>query len=331
MDKNYGWIPHQESWIEYESTVKGFADAAYAMLDGIPGPDEDPTDIFLYRAEAHLLRNSHWIKEGRLRSYNQGGEGSCVGHGAALAIGTTVANEIVNKREKDIWPWCDSGGHTWPARVSADGMYGLSRINSPLRTWQQGSFGSYAARAAKEYGVLWQLPYGAINLSYAPGWDAQKQSSLSATLRIKPAITHKLLTEAGRAKCAYAVKVRSTDDAWKFIKLGWGISIASLYGFESRRDSNGFSKASGSWAHQMAVSSRRSTAKRGFLVQNSWGDTWNSGSVYPNDQPWGSFWITEQVLASMLQHKDTECYAFGSYNGLDRSPVSIDHGFLKAA
>lgn len=48
-----------------------------------------------------------------------------------------------------------------------------------------------------------------------------------------------------------------------------------------------------------------------FLILNSWGPNWISGEKF--EQPDGSFWIREHVMAAMLAQKQT--YVFSNFNG----------------
>jgi len=94
---------------------------------------------------------------------------------------------------------------------------------------------------------------------------------------------------------------------------GYSVTIASNQGFSSRRDSEGFARPEGSWAHQMAILGVDDEYKRsGALVQNSWG-VWNSGPKR-HDQPDGSFWVDAEELERRVL-KTGDCWAYSGYEG----------------
>ena len=104
----------------------------------------------------------------------------------------------------------------------------------------------------------------------------------------------------------------TVEEARDALANGYGLACCSDFGFSSNRDSDGFARPSGSWAHCMAwIACDDQSARKGFLVQNSWG-AWNSGPTR-HDQPPGSFWIEYDVAARMLRGRGT--FAFSNVDG----------------
>lgn len=80
-----------------------------------------------------------------------------------------------------------------------------------------------------------------------------------------------------------ATSVSSVDSVRDLLWNGYGVSTCGSEGYSNKRDQNGMSKRSGSWAHAMAAIGvdDRDIAKQTFgepvvLILNSWA-IWNSG------------------------------------------------------
>lgn len=108
--------------------------------------------------------------------------------------------------------------------------------------------------------------------------------------------------------------VKNIEQARDALANGYGIAVCSGYGFSATRDSKGFARRQGSWAHCMALIACDDTGNEpAFLVQNSWG-RWNSGG-HPEwgPIPDGSFLITADVADGMLSGGGS--FAFSSVIG----------------
>jgi hypothetical protein len=108
-------------------------------------------------------------------------------------------------------------------------------------------------------------------------------------------------------------RVDTYEECRDLIVNGYAVTIASMQGFSSKRDREGFAKPQGEWAHQMSILAVDDEYKRpGVLVQNSWG-VWNAGPKR-NGQPDGSFWVdAEEIEKRILRKKDS--WAFSGYEG----------------
>ena len=135
----------------------------------------------------------------------------------------------------------------------------------------------------------------------------------------------KVIDEAEKHQIKTVSLVKTVEEARDALANGYGISVCSGYGFSNKRDSKGFARKSGSWAHAMAWTACDDTGKEpAFLVQNSWGK-WNGGG-HPEwgPIPDGSFLIHADVAAGML--RGNGAYAFSSFNGFPPQELP-DYGF----
>lgn len=111
--------------------------------------------------------------------------------------------------------------------------------------------------------------------------------------------------------------VTSWQQARDCIASGYGLVCCSSVGFNSSRDSEGRLFPKGTWHHAMQWTATDDTRKGDcrFLVQNSWGWTWVSGTKV-HDQPEGSFWIGQDVAQNMISHGGT--YAVSNVVGFPK-------------
>lgn len=292
MAEGQGWEPNPDAVAEFVSTLPH---ATFGQaLDG--GLVKDDKDALLYRAIMEL--EPALVKDGRLISRNQGRTGSCVGYGGAAAGDVTTATEIVIHKQKE----------RWVARQSADACYAFGREISGNLGGGDGSYGAASAKAVTQWGTVHMIKYGELDLTKDSDSRAKEWGRRGAPSEIK---------EEGKShKFGTAALVKTVDEARQAIQNGYGVSVCSGQGFASERDSDGFAKARGSWAHCMAWAGYRGGKRPGFLVWNSWGDNWISGPVWPEDQPHGSFWIDLDVAGKMLRGGDS--FAYSDYAGFPR-------------
>lgn len=229
--------------------------------------------------------------------------GDCVSHATRNSVDITRAVEIDTGKQKE----------SWIARGATEAIYGARG---------HGGQGMSCARAAefvsKNGGIVVRKNYKDIadftkyNGNLGAGWGARglpdKVIDLSNDYQIK---TVSLVTTIEEARDALA--------------NGYGISVCSSYGFSNTRDSKGFAKPQGSWAHAMAWIACDDTGNEpAFLVQNSWGK-WNSGG-HPGwgPIPDGSFLIKADVAQGMLNAN--AAYAFSDFDGFPPQKLP-DYGF----
>lgn len=233
--------------------------------------------------------------------------GDCVSFGWAKGIMVSLACDIVIRVENEEWPGND---------ICTEWIYGTSRVlvgRGRLGNGD-GSIGSWAARAVRDHGTLLRKVYRQFDLTRYSGQRAKDWGyrGLPAT-ELEPIADEHPISRT-------AALVTSYEEARDAIANGYAVPVCSNQGFTDRRDSQGFARQSGSWAHCMCFVSVDDTPGRpGLLCDNSWGGNWISGPKR-HDQPDGSFWVDAQVADRMLRQDDS--YAVPGYEGfVPRDPV----------
>jgi hypothetical protein len=229
--------------------------------------------------------------------------GDCVSHGTRSACDISRSIEIDLKGDKE----------SWIARGATEAIYGARG---------HGGQGMSCARAAdfvsKNGGILVRKNYPGIadfskyDGNLGAGWGAR-------------GLPDKVIDIANDHQIRTVSLILTVAEARDALANGYGIAVCSNYGFSNKRDSKGFAKQSGSWAHCMAWTACDDTnGEPSFLVQNSWGK-WNDGG-HPEwgPIPDGSFLIHADVAEGML--KQNGSYAFSDFNGFPPQKLP-DYGF----
>jgi hypothetical protein len=238
---------------------------------------------------------------------NRQAVGDCVSHGWSKGIETLMAVEILLKGEREDWP---------KLLTATEWIYGTSRVlvGGGRLGNGDGSLGSWAAKAVQEHGTLLRKSYGSVDLSKYSGQRAKEWGYRGLpSSELEPiADEHPVKT------CALVTTYEEARDA---IANGYPVPVCSNQGFTSTRDSEGFAKASGSWAHCMLFMAVDDAHRRpGLLCMNSWGPDWISGPKR-HDQPEGSFWCDAETADRMLRGQDS--YAISNFSGYPAR--EIDH------
>jgi hypothetical protein len=218
--------------------------------------------------------------------------GDCVSHATRNAVDVSRAVEIDVHRDRE----------SWIARGATEAIYGARG---------HGGQGMSCSRAAtfvsQNGGVVVRQNYKGIvdfskyNGNMGAGWGAR-------------GLPDKVIDIANDHQIKTVSLVRTIEEARDALANGYGLSVCSSYGFSNKRDSKGFAKVSGSWAHAMAwIACDDTGSEPAFLVQNSWGK-WNDGG-HPawGKIPDGSFLIHADVAAGMLSQSGA--YAFSEFDG----------------
>jgi intein/homing endonuclease len=224
---------------------------------------------------------------------------NCVSMGAAYAVDIIKAVDIFLNKEFE----------EWVAETATEDIYAGSRvqIGKGQIGSDDGSLGAWAAEYVSKFGALARQKYGNIDLSK---YDAQRAKSWGMPSVGVPA---ELIPIAKEHSVLTVSQVKTYNEVRDLIVNGYAVTIASNQGFSNKRDSEGFAKPEGNWAHQMCIIAVDDEYKRpGVLVQNSWG-VWNSGPKRHN-QPDGSFWVDAQEIENRIL-KSGDCWAFSGYNG----------------
>ena len=218
--------------------------------------------------------------------------GDCVSHATRNAVDISRAVEIDIHRDRE----------GWIARGATEAIYGARG---------HGGQGMSCSRAAtfvsQSGGVVVRKDYKGVadfskyNGSMGASWGAR-------------GLPDKVIDVANDHQIRTVSLIRTVEEARDALANGYGLAVCSSYGFSNRRDSKGFAKVSGSWAHAMAwIACDDTNGEPAFLVQNSWGK-WNDGG-HPEwgPIPDGSFLIHADAAEGML--KQNGSYAFSEFDG----------------
>lgn len=233
-------------------------------------------------------------------------DSDCVSQGIAYAVDAIKCVDIHINKEFEMWV----------AETSTEDIYSGSRniIGKGRLGNGGGSLGVWAAEYVNKYGALARGKYGNIDLSK---YDVSKVRSWARPGFILP---DDILNAAKQHPILTISQVNSYEEVRDLIVNGYAVTIASNQGFSSRRDSEGFARPEGSWAHQMAILGVDDEYKRrGCCVQNSWG-VWNSGPKRHN-QPDGSFWVDAEELERRVL-KTGDCWAISGYEGFKPQKIN---------
>lgn len=316
-DGRFGYSPNPEGTARFllELDKPLFADAGADAIKKAEG-----RNTFLYRAAyaAHQeLHGKPWVVERQLI-------GDCVSWGWAHGVWIAQCVDWEQGLLADPPPFPATESIYGGSRVEARGRDGSGR--SAVGGWSDGSYGGAAARWCRDWGVVYRgvtangLDLTAYSGDRSKSWGAYGNGGQG---------DNGVLDEAAKAHpCNHVALVTNFDEAAAAIESGYPVPVCSMVGFTSTRDSDGFCRRSGTWAHCMCfIAVRHGTGKdpgtgvedasgrRGLLCLNSWGPKASSGPKWPSDQPDGSFWVDEATVNAMLRGEDS--FAIGSVGGLD--------------
>ncbi len=219
--------------------------------------------------------------------------GDCVSHGTRNAVDISRAVEI------DIGKEIES----WVARGATEVIYGLRGGCG------QGMSGSRAADIVHNIaGHAIRQKYGKYDLSV---YDATK----GARTWCPNNVPSDLLAMTKKNLVKTVSQINTIEELRDALANGYGVAVCSGQGFSSTRDANGYARASGSWSHCMCIGGCDDTGSEpGFLVINSWGETWISGPMPKwGPIPKGSFMAHADVIARMIRGGGT--FAFSAFDG----------------
>jgi hypothetical protein len=259
----------------------------------------DGKPVLLYRALDEAFAEHHggakWI-------VGKQGIGDCVSWGWAHGLDICLAVE-----------WKLAKSSEWrPAATEA--IYGGSRVEArgaKSGGWGDGSYGGAAAKWVHDWGALFRQPYPDLGFDLTH-YDSSRAKQWGNYGCGGSSDNGKADAVAKKHPVHSVALVRNFDEAAAAIAAGYPVPVCSGQGFASKRDEQGFARASGSWAHCMCFVGVRFDRK-GLLCLNSWGPNWISGPKWPADQPEGSFWVEEAVATRMLKGEDS--FAVSAYEG----------------
>jgi len=299
-DLPFGWVPDEDG-LQEQTEQRYWYDEAQQQVQALIEAD-DNEDTFHYRA-LRQFRPAQY-RDDRLLSLNQGSVGSCVGVATARLIDHLQALDISFRNQSETFcgltcpEWCYATGR------EAGGMLGGG----------DGSTNSGQLKALERFGVLFQQEY--------QGYDLRKYETGRCRDWGKRGVPEALKAEAVKHKLLKSYRVRSVAEWWSLAGAGYPINLCSGWGGSGSRDSDGYMRKNQRWAHSMGnPGTRRKHSSRGksFLICNSWGSGWaNSGAIWPDDMPFGSFWIGESDASWII--KNGEVIAYADFEGGFQKP-----------
>lgn len=295
--ENFGYTPDPEGVREFLAELEEpmFAQAGADAIRQAKGEG-----TFLYRS----LYKAHQARYGKPFVVGEQGIGDCVAWGWAHGVWISQAIDWELGRLPEP-----------PLAPATESLYGGSRVEARNRPeggggWSDGSYGGAAARWCRDWGVIYREKVLSHDLTtYSP----QRAKNWGNFGNGGQGDGGKLDAEAKRHPAKYVSLVRTWNEAAAAIESGYPVVVCSMQGFNSVRDSAGFCKASGSWAHCMCFIAVRYGDRPGLLCLNSWGPTYVGGPRWPDDMPDGSFWVEKAVADRMLSGGDS--FAVGSIDG----------------
>jgi hypothetical protein len=239
-------------------------------------------DVLLWRAVRKATgKPAPWYP-----NVDQGSVGDCVGAGNKHCVDVLEAVQIANGTRSDWKP------------VSLEVIYAGSRVEiGGGRIRGDGSVGAWAAK--------WLSTYGAVPMEKIGDYDLSSYSEARARAWGRSGVPKDLETAAKLHPVKGAALVKSWQDVDKAIRQGYPVAVCSDQGFTMQRDRDGFCRASGSWAHCMAIIGVRGGARPGAFILNSWGDKAHAGPVYPSDAPVAGFWADSDTIDRMVRQGDS--------------------------
>jgi len=235
--------------------------------------------------------------------------GDCVSWGIRNAINATQCLPILNG---EFYEWHD----TFPPY-----FYGISRvqIGGTRLGLTDGSLGVWGSRGVLQYGAL------AADGEGVPPYSG----SLARSWGRGSGPPANFITEGKKHLVKSSSLVPGWDACCDAVKNGYGVSVASNYGFQMNADSSGFMRAQGTWNHQMAILGV-DTGGDGIpphaCVFNSWGDV--HGQLRDLRDPtilWpkGTLRVRPETIDAMLKQGDS--FVYSMFDGFPAQKLDRSH------
>lgn len=220
--------------------------------------------------------------------------GDCVSWGGRNASALTGCCDILVRGDRETWEDPFPPFYYGTSRVQIGG----GRLGN-----SDGSLGSWLAAAVMKYGTIYFTTQGVPKYSGSVAKQWGYQGPPRQFLDVGPTFLIKS-----------AVRIKSWAELVDYVTNGYGCTIASNQGFAMEPDGSGFHRASGSWAHQMAIweVDEEWTDPYG-IIRNSWGDVHGRLKDFRTNDPLppGCLRVHRRTIESMIS--SGECFAFTQY------------------
>jgi hypothetical protein len=302
----FGWVPNPAESEAFIASLPRpvFAQAAPSLVGTGEG-----ANVFLWECERKVI--------GRVLPAWSQVIGSCVSMGwGRFAQDMILANIAIRNAPEE-----------WRAEVATEPIYAGSRVEIGRGELgnQDGSLGAWAAKWVKEYGILFRMQYGSIDLrvlneNLAKSWGARGKGVPD---ELEPIARQRPIVEVTLVQNYQSVRDAGAN--------GYDTPICSMQGFTTVRDSNGFCKPTGTWAHCMV--GRGCCVVKGnrpaIPIQQSWGEsptgpnrvTLESGAEI--ELPMGVFLVDAEVIDKMVRQRDS--FTGAGLKGFERRIVPSPH------
>ena len=231
--------------------------------------------------------------------------------GDCVSMGASHCNDLLQCIEISL------GEANQFQQTDTEFVYAASREIAGILSNQDGSFGSAAAKAVTQWGMVSRDMLGADGVY--DGHRAKEWGRTGAPQKVKDMAKPFLL--------GGAALVKTWDELVAAITNGYPVTVASSQGFTMTRDENGFCQAHGTWEHQMFISAVRFDIEGGCVIQ-SWGPNCPDGPTVLG-QPSFSFWAHRQTIERMLGQGDS--WAFSRSPDFDPRPLPASWKYSMAA
>jgi hypothetical protein len=281
--ESFGWVPDPA---EVKSVAEKLRYKSFRETPAWKEAGDLPDSVFMWKAFGKMPGF-----EGKLPpAKNQGSIGSCVSFGTNNAISMTLAVEIalqgLNYEYKDFAEEVTYGG----SRVQIGG----GKIRG------DGSNGSWAAQFVQKYGIVARDKYGPYDLTVYSVQTCKQFGDKGCPKDLEPV--------AQKNPVKDITQVTTWMQAKTALAQGYGIAVCSNQGFQGKRDANGIKKASGSWAHCMALWGYATISGQEVgYIQNSWGE--EDGPVGPGEPNKAGFWADAKTIEQMLKAGDSWAFS----------------------
>lgn len=217
--------------------------------------------------------------------------GDCVSWGARNASAQTGVLDIVVRGDREVWKDPFAPFYYGTSRVQIGG----GRLGN-----SDGSLGSWMAAAVMKYGTVY---VGDPNVPAYSGSVAKQYGYYGPP--------KELLTAGKPYLIKSAVNITSWDQLVDFSVSGYGITVASNYGFKMEPDSKGFHQQSGNWAHQMEIADVDDEWSDPYaILQNSWADVHGRLKDFRTNDPLplGRLRVHRRVVEGMIANGEVFAY-----------------------
>jgi hypothetical protein len=246
-------------------------------------------DVLLSDAAKQLLGK-------HIPTRNQLDVGSCVSFGVVGAVEHLLCVQALEQ----------GAGPDAFRELVQEATYALSRVEiGGGRIRGDGSVTAWAAESGRRYGFIPRGIHGRYDLTKYDTKRCREWGRLGLPDELEPV--------ARQSPVKGITFVRSADEAAKAIRQGYPIAQGSRIGFGNvgphRRDADGFLRRSSTWSHTMATIGVIGGKRPGFLILNSWGEDWISGSTGGRDIPPGSFFVDYATFNEMCREGDAVAFS----------------------